>query len=95
MNVTMACIAGEEIHRQWDAGQFAGKVLGARTTPFGPSGEIFLVDSDQPFYLLPRYGPGMSKTPVHRVNHRANLYALKDLGAAQVLSCGAGRGGHA
>ncbi len=86
MNVTMACIAGEEIHRQWDAGRFTGKALGSRTTPFGPSGETFLVDSDQPFYLLPRYGAGMAKTPIHRVNHRANLYALKDLGVVQVLS---------
>lgn len=86
MNVTMACIAGEEIHRQWNAGKFTGKALGRRSTPFGDSGEIFLVDSDQPFYLLPRYGQGVAKTPVDRINHRANLYALKDLGVLQVLS---------
>lgn len=86
MTVTMACIAGEEIHRQWNLEHFTGKVLGQRNTPFGLSGEIFLADGDCPFYLLPRYGQGIKKLPISRVNHRANLYALKDLGAQRVLA---------
>lgn len=90
MNATMACIAGEEIFRQWESGKFAGRRIGRRSTPFGDSGEIFLVEDECPFYLLPRYGEGLAKTPADRINARANLYALKDLGVGQVLAWGPG-----
>lgn len=91
MAATIACIAGEEIYRQWDARRIAGERLGRRSTPFGDSGEIFLVSAEQrSFYLLPRYGAGLLKTPPRRVSDRANLYALKDLGVQAVLAWGAG-----
>jgi len=90
MNATMACIAGEEIHRQWNAGRFTGQALGPRTTPFGQSSEIFLVEDDAPFYLMPRTGNALDKTPAARVNHRANLYALKDMGVLHILDWGPG-----
>ncbi|MFB3892172.1 MAG: MTAP family purine nucleoside phosphorylase [Phycisphaerae bacterium] len=84
-----ACIAGEEIHRQWDEGRIAGRKIGARKTPFGPSGEVFLVEGEGPgFYLLPRYGAGMAKTSPRKVNYRANMYALKDMGVQCVLAWG-------
>ena len=87
MAVTVACVAGEEIHRQWSAGHIRGQAVGARQTPFGPSEAIFLVeDDDAPFYLLPRYGVGMGRPAPHRINARANLYALKDLGVRCVLA---------
>jgi len=87
MTATTACIAGEEIHRQWDDGRIAGRRLGPRQTPFGTSGEVFLVEGEAaPFYLLPRHGRGLAKTAPRRVNDRANLYALKDLGVEAVLA---------
>ena len=87
MAVTVACIAGEEIHRQWNAGLIRGKAIGSRQTPFGPSQEVFLVeDQGVAFYLLPRYGVGMGKPAPRRINDRANLYALKDLGVEHVLA---------
>jgi len=91
MPKNLACIAGEEIYRQWTAERVTGENLGPRATPFGPSGEIFLVEVDsQHFYLLPRYGMGMSKTPPRAINDRANIYALKDLGVQYILGWGAG-----
>lgn len=91
MAATIACIAGEEIYRQWDSKRITGKKLGARRTPFGPSGEVFLVSCDgNSFYLLPRYGPGMHKTSPRKVNYLANMYALKDLGVRGVVAWGSG-----
>ncbi len=91
MSVSVACIAGEEIRRQWQAGRIAGKKIGPRQTPFGPSGEIFLIDSDDTeFYLLSRHGAGMDKTAPHKMNYRANIYALKDLGVSAILAWGPG-----
>ncbi|MHC4294317.1 MAG: MTAP family purine nucleoside phosphorylase [Planctomycetota bacterium] len=91
MSVNVACIAGEEIYHQWNNGRITGEQIGSRQTPFGTSGDIFLVDADaQRFYLLPRYGPGVNKNTPHKVNSRANLYALKDLGVQYVLDWGPG-----
>ena len=91
MSVTTACITGGEIHRQWQAGSIRGELLGPRQTPFGASGDLFLADTeDAQYYLLARYGTGMDKTAPNRVNHRANIYALKDLGVQTVLAWGSG-----
>jgi 5'-methylthioadenosine phosphorylase len=87
MPTTIACISGEEIHRQWDAGRIEGERLGSRDTPFGPSGEVFLVQADDvPYYLLVRHGKGMAKTSPALVPDRANIYALKDLGVECILA---------
>ena len=90
MATCVACIAGEEVYRQWDGGGITGQRLGPRSTPFGPSAEIFLVDGGDGYYLMPRYGLGMNKTAPCRVNYRANMYALKDLGVQCVLAWGSG-----
>jgi len=91
MSATIACIAGEEIHRQWATGRIEGERIGCRGTPFGESGEILLVRTeDVSYYLLPRYGQGLAKTAPSRINDRANLYALKDLGVERVLAWSAG-----
>lgn len=91
MAAPMACISGQEIYRQCDAGRIDADNLGPRQTPFGPSGEIFSLPSEgEPIYLLPRYGVGMRKPTPRKVNSRANLYALKDLGVERVLAWGPG-----
>lgn len=91
MAVTMACIAGEEVHRQWQTGHISGKPLGVRQTPFGNSGEVFLVEADgASYYLLSRYSTAPTKTAPHRINYLANLYALKELGVRGILAWGSG-----
>ena len=60
------------------------------TTPFGePSGPLLfgrLADRDVVF--LGRHGPGHT-IPPHRVNYRANLHALQQAGARQILAVNA------
>ncbi|MDY6913392.1 MAG: MTAP family purine nucleoside phosphorylase, partial [Planctomycetota bacterium] len=91
MAVTVACIAGEEITRQWDAGRISGERLSPRETPFGRSGQVLLIEgAGQDFYLMPRYGAEMRKTAPRKINDRANMYALKDLGVQCVLAWGPG-----
>jgi len=91
MPVNVACIAGESIYSQWKAGHFTAEKLGRRETPFGPSSEIFLVQQDgQSFYMLARHGLGMDKPAPHKVNYRANMYAMKDLGVECVIGWGPG-----
>lgn len=59
-------------------------------TPFGDPSDAVLIGTRGAtrFYFLPRHGRG-HLIPPHRVNYRANLYALKLLGAQQVVSVSA------
>jgi 5'-methylthioadenosine phosphorylase/5'-methylthioinosine phosphorylase len=62
--------------------------LGPAETPFGPtSGPIRLASGGQVLYL-PRHGEG-HRIPPHRVNYRANLWALRELGAEWVVGLAA------
>ena len=75
------------MHRMLESGRLAAKQLPPRQTPFGKSEPVFLVaDAPAPFYLMPRHGPGRQRPAPCRINYRANLYALKDLGVRCVLS---------
>ena len=87
MSATLACLTGGTVYRLTLEGQPAVKEIPPRNTPFGASETIALVeDAPAPFYLLPRYGPDRSFLTPARVNYRANLYALKDLGVEAVVS---------
>ena len=57
------------------------------STPFGlPSDTVVIGDLGATrFYFLPRHGRGHRIAP-HKVNYRANVYALKLLGAHQIVS---------
>lgn len=59
-------------------------------TPFGPPSAPIRVISTDPVRLLflPRHG-SPHRFPPHRVNYRANLWALKEAGAGQVLAVSA------
>jgi len=61
--------------------------LRALDTPYGaPSAALRLGEiSGQPVVFLARHGEGHSLPP-HRVNYRANLWALKSVGASRVLA---------
>jgi 5'-methylthioadenosine phosphorylase len=56
-------------------------------TPFGPPSEVPVVGrvSGRPVAFLPRHGRD-HRFPPHRVNYRANLWALRALGVRQVLA---------
>jgi 5'-methylthioadenosine phosphorylase len=59
-------------------------------TPFGDASDAIVLGrlGDTHFYFLPRHGRGHRIAP-HRVNARANIYALKALGARQLVSISA------
>jgi len=87
MEVALACIAGEEIFRQWNLRGAGVEALGHRPTPFGDSCEIYLVSNvPAPYYLMPRHGAKLAKAPPWTINSRANIYALKELGVRAVLA---------
>lgn len=60
------------------------------STPYGDPSDVIVVGSlgETRFYFLPRHGRG-HRIPPHRVNYRANVYALKLLGAQQIVSVSA------
>ena len=87
MPAKMACLTGATVYQLLENGQLSARPLGPRATPFGDSEEVFLVEQEPaPFLLLPRYGTGRTFLNPARINYRANLYALKDLGAEMVVS---------
>ncbi|MEH0927220.1 S-methyl-5'-thioadenosine phosphorylase [Micromonospora sp. CPCC 205558] len=59
-------------------------------TPYGPPSDALSVGSlaGRPVVFLPRHGRRHTLPP-HRINYRANLWALRALGVRQVLAPGA------
>ena len=92
MSAKLACIVPEAVGRRLDSGELSvGNIsnISRRSTPFGPSGDIFAVTEGKTnFYLLCRTGAGLDKVAPHKVNYRANVYALKDLGVDCIVGCG-------
>lgn len=60
------------------------------TTPFGPPSDHLLTGdlAGRPVVFLPRHGRGHRILP-GEINHRANIYALKQLGVAWIISVSA------
>lgn len=56
-------------------------------TPFGPPSAALLIGhiGDQPATFLARHGDGHT-TPPHRINSRANLWALREAGVQKVIA---------
>jgi purine nucleoside phosphorylase len=54
-------------------------------TPFGEPSDHFTIGTLRggAMAFLPRHGP--NGIPPHRINHRANIYALKELGVTEVI----------
>ncbi len=65
------------------------------STPFGePSAPLsFGLLNNKPVIFLPRHG-GEHHLPPHRINYRANLWALKQAGATEVIAVNAVGGIH-
>jgi len=58
-------------------------------TPYGLSSPIFIGEMDgKTVAFMPRHGVGHS-VPPHRVNYRANIYALHDIGVKRVIATNA------
>src|SRR5262245_36909278 len=59
-------------------------------TPFGPPSDVILRGTlgETTLLFLPRHGRGHRLAP-HRINYRANVFALKRLGAEQLVSVSA------
>ncbi len=64
---------------------FAGAETRTAQTPFGPA----LVRVSDDWAYVPRHGLDENDyVPPHRINHPANLWALKDLGVTEVVCLG-------
>jgi len=78
-------------------GSGLGDALGAEKghalkvdTPFGEPSDAIVEStwSGTPIAILQRHGPG-HLIPPHRVNFRANIYALKSIGCTHIIASGA------
>lgn len=87
MAVTLACIGGRAAYDLLHDGALVAERLGPQSTPFGDSQSIYRCASRfGEFFFLSRHGEtSYERTPSY-VNYRANIYALKDLGARSIVA---------
>jgi 5'-methylthioadenosine phosphorylase len=87
MQTTLGIIGGSGLYDM--AGLTALEEL-TLSTPFGAPSDVILRGKlgDTTLLFLPRHGRGHRIAP-HRINYRANVFALKVLGAQQLLSVSA------
>jgi len=59
-------------------------------TPYGETSDVITVGklNDQRVYFLPRHGAN-HKLPPHKINYRANIFALKELGVTKIIAVNA------
>lgn len=84
----LAIIGGSGLYSLGD--DFELQRQAPRGTPYGDTSADILLGSWQglPLGFLPRHGPG-HKIPPHRINYRANLWALKQAGVRQIIAVNA------
>jgi len=87
MKTQLACIGGTAAYRLLELGALDATAVGPRATPFGQSRPIFRCRAgrDEFLFLLRHGGSGHNVAPTS-INYRANIYALKDLGAEMIVS---------
>jgi 5'-methylthioadenosine phosphorylase len=87
MHTTLGIIGGSGLYDM--AGLTALEEL-TISTPFGAPSDVILRGDlgETTLLFLPRHGRG-HRIPPHRINYRANMFALKVLGAQQLLSVSA------
>ena len=87
MDERLAIIGGSKAYELLQNGALQGTRLGERETPFGESAPVFLVDaSGREVIFLSRHGESGYECAAPWVNYRANIYALKDLGAGAIVA---------
>lgn len=87
MQTTLGIIGGSGLYDLPGLTQIEEVTL---TTPFGAPSDVIVRGrlGETQLLFLPRHGRG-HRIPPHRINYRANVFALKVLGAQQVLSVSA------
>jgi 5'-methylthioadenosine phosphorylase len=83
-SVKIAIIGGTGIY---DANIFKQEKSVNPHTPYGPTSDSIVIGSfeNKKVAFLPRHGRG-HKIPPHMINHRANIWALKELGVKRILA---------
>jgi 5'-methylthioadenosine phosphorylase len=83
----LAIIGGSAAYTLLAEGQFAGEDLPPLTTPFGPAQPVRRIAGDGgEFLFLSRHGRKGYEIAAPFVNYRANIYALKELGADRIIA---------
>lgn len=86
-NVSTGVIGGSRAYDLLQRGSIKGKRLGEIHTPFGPSQPIYHIQGSWGEMLfLSRHGEKGYSLTAPFINYRANIYALKELGAKQIIS---------
>ncbi len=84
----LAIIGGSGLYSLGE--EFALEEQAPRATPWGDTSADVLLGRwhDIRLAFLPRHGPG-HKIPPHRINYRANLWALRELGVKRIIAVNA------
>lgn len=84
----LAIIGGSGLYSL--GGDFELEQQASRGTPFGETSADILRGRwhGLPLAFLPRHGPG-HRVPPHRINYRANLWALQQLGVDKIIAVNA------
>ena len=85
--VEIAVIGGSGLYRLFDAGTVTTITV---DTPYGPTSAPITVGerAGRRVAFLPRHGAGHTEAP-HRINYRANIWALASLGVRAIISSSA------
>ncbi|MCI4658426.1 MTAP family purine nucleoside phosphorylase [Cryobacterium zhongshanensis] len=85
--VEIAVIGGSGLYRLFDAGTVTEIIV---DTPYGPTSAPITVGerAGRRVAFLPRHGAGHTEAP-HRINYRANIWALASLGVRAIISSSA------
>ena len=84
----LAIIGGSGLYSLGDDFELEEQV--SRETPFGETSADILMGrwQNHPLIFLPRHGPD-HRIPPHRVNYRANIWALKQQGVSKIIAVNA------
>ena len=91
MAIRMGCIGGLGAAPLLEAGAFDARRIGVIDTPFGSTGPIYECGGDEGLLFIPRNGETSYELSSSFVNHRANMYALKELGVEMIVGWSAVR----
>ncbi|MBW7942306.1 MAG: MTAP family purine nucleoside phosphorylase [Candidatus Kuenenia stuttgartiensis] len=84
---SLAVIGGSQAYDLLLSGCIKGKRLGEINTPYGRSQPVYFIrDANAEMLFLSRHGEKGYGVTAPFVNYRANIYALKELGAKQIVS---------
>lgn len=87
MEKQIAIIGGSQAYSLLESGELSGEEIGSLTTPFGESQPILgLQMGGQKVLFMSRHGRKGYSIAAPWVNYRANIWALKELGAGCIVS---------